>query len=94
MTKKCMVLILMMFCMALPVNAKEIKVEMKGLVCGFCAVSLEKVFKEKESVDDIDVDLDKKLMTIDLKEDQDITDEEIKISVENAGFNIVKIERN
>lgn len=86
------VLILTVF--VVPVaNAKEIRVSVKGMVCGFCAAGIEKKFKAEASVEKVHVSLEKKLVTIDLKKDQDLADKSIEKIITDAGYNIEKIER-
>lgn len=71
----------------------EIKVKVKGLVCAFCARNIEKSFLKNPAVEKVKADLDTKIVTIDLKEGQEISDEIIKETITDAGYNTVKIER-
>ena len=41
-----------------------LKISVNGLVCDFCARSIEKLFRKKESVESINVDLENMLITI------------------------------
>lgn len=70
-----------------------IKVDIYGLVCDFCARALEKVFGKEDSVEQIEVDLDKKLVTIHLKQGQSIEDAIIRKNIIDAGYNIEEIHR-
>jgi copper chaperone CopZ len=72
----------------------DIVVKVNGMVCDFCAQSLEKVFTKEESVNGIDVSLDDQSVTIDTKENQTITDEKIKELIEWGGYDLVSIERS
>jgi len=72
---------------------KEIKVSVKGMVCGFCAQGIEKKFKTESAVQKVDVSLETKLVTLDLKEGQDIENSKIEKILKDAGYNIEKIER-
>ncbi len=67
-------------------------VEVKGMVCDFCAQSLKKVFGKKEAVKDIAVDLDTQMVTVNFKNSQRLTDAEIEEAITWAGYDIVKIE--
>ena len=72
---------------------KDVKIAVKGMVCGFCAQGITKKFKAEPSVAKVDVSLENKLVTLGLKDGQDISDEKIKTLLKDAGYNIDKIER-
>ena len=63
------------------------------MVCGFCAQGITKKFKAEASVAKVDVSLETKLVTIDLKDNQDLGDNKIETILKDAGYNIEKIER-
>ncbi len=65
---------------------KILYVSVNGLVCDFCARSIEKIFKRKQSVKSIDVNLEKMLITINLKEGENLTDETIKKLILDSGY--------
>tara|TARA_B100001971_G_scaffold210292_1_gene235471 strand:+ start:847 stop:1194 length:348 start_codon:yes stop_codon:yes gene_type:complete len=71
----------------------DIHVSVNGLVCDFCARALEKVFGKEEAVQNIDVNLDTKVITITLNEDKNITDERIKALIADSGYNVEGIHR-
>lgn len=74
--------------------AKEtIDVKVKGLVCSFCAQGIEKKFKANPAVEKVSVSLEKKHVVIGTKENSKLSDEEIKKSLEDSGYNVEKIER-
>ena len=75
------------------VFAKEINVDVNGLVCEFCAVTIEKNFKKKDEVKEVKVDLDQKKVFLTFKDDKDLSDEIIKDTIVNNGYNVVKINR-
>lgn len=70
-----------------------IKVDIYGLVCDFCARALEKVFGKEQAVDNIDVDLDAKVVTIHLQAGQHLDDAKIQKYITDAGYNIEEIHR-
>ncbi len=74
-------------------NVTEVKVKVKGLVCAFCARNIEKSFLKNPAVEKVKADLDTKIVTIDVKEGQQISDETVKEIITDAGYNVVKIER-
>ena len=63
------------------------------MVCDFCAQSLNKIFSKKESVESINVNLDTSSITVYLKENKNLTDDEIKELIEWGGYDLVSIER-
>lgn len=74
--------------------AKKIVVDVNGLVCEFCAVTIEKAFlKKKDSVEKLVVDLEDKKVVVFLKNNQDLSDQEVTNIVVNNGYNVVKITR-
>lgn len=66
--------------------ATTMKADINGLVCAFCAQSLEKVFKKQDEVADIKVDMDSKLLTITFKDGQSLTPEKVSALVGDAGY--------
>ena len=74
-------------------QAETIKVSVNGLVCAFCATSIEKTFEKQPSVDQVKVDLDNKLVTINTKKDQSIDDKAITSLITDAGYTVTKIAR-
>ncbi len=76
-----------------PTAAGDAHVSVNGLVCDFCARALEKVFGKEEAVKAIDVNLDTKIITINFKEGQTLSDERIKDLITDAGYNVEGIHR-
>jgi copper chaperone CopZ len=72
---------------------KEIDVKVNGLVCDFCARSLEKIFYQRDGVYGVDVDLDAGEVELDVTENANLTDEEIKKLILDSGFNVTEIIR-
>ena len=52
-----------------------LSVSVNGLVCDFCARSIEKLFSKKESVKSINVNLEQMLITISLKKGKSLNDD-------------------
>jgi mercuric ion binding protein len=73
--------------------AKEINIDVNGLVCEFCAVTIEKSFKKKDEVEEIKVDLDQKKVFLTFKNGKDLSNKIIKDIIVNNGYNVVKINR-
>lgn len=66
-------------------------VDVNGLVCDFCARALEKVFGKEAAVENIDVNLDDKVITINFNPDQSLDDETITKLITDAGYNVEAI---
>lgn len=75
-------------------ETKEIKISVKGMVCGFCAQGITKKFSAEPAVAKVDVSLEKKLVTIELKNNQDIPNMRIETILKESGYNVEKIDRS
>lgn len=74
--------------------APDVTIKVNGLVCDFCAQAINKVFRKQEAVNDVEVNLDDGLITVDLKDGQDIDDETLTGMVTDAGYNVTEITRD
>ena len=93
-----LLLILLTFCIG-SAYAKTIKIGGEGMVCDFCAQSIQKVFLRQAGVEKVDVNLDIGKVTVKMadvfQDDEDgISDERIKQLFLDAGYSISKIERD
>lgn len=73
---------------------KEIIATVNGMVCGFCAQGITKKFKAESAVAKVDVSLEKKLVTIDLKDGKDLDNKTVEKILKDSGYNVEKIIRN
>jgi mercuric ion binding protein len=73
--------------------AEEVTVTVKGMVCSFCAQGIKKTFGKKEDVKAIDVDLEHKIVKLDLKDGSLLSDKEIEETIKDSGYDVEKIER-
>ena len=76
-----------------------ININVNGMVCDFCAQSIEKVFLKQAGVEKVDVNLDIGKVTVKMadvfQDDEDgISDERIKQLFLDAGYDVSKIERD
>jgi copper chaperone CopZ len=74
-------------------QADQITIAVKGMVCSFCAQGIKKTFTRKDGVESVDVDLDKKIVTIKTKQGANLTDAEVKESIVDAGYEVLSIDR-
>ena len=70
-----------------------ISVNVNGMVCDFCAQSIEKVFMKREEVKGINVNLENQKVIIYLQEAVNIEDAVIDTIFEDAGYSVEKITR-
>jgi copper chaperone CopZ len=75
-------------------QAKTIEMEVNGLVCAFCAQGIEKTMRNNPATQDVVVSLKDKLVAIELKAGKDIDDTQLKKSITDAGYTLVKITRS
>ena len=71
-----------------------LSISVNGLVCDFCARSIEKLFSKKESVKSINVNLEKMLIVIKLKKGQSLNDSIITRIITDSGYDIREIRRD
>ena len=74
-------------------QAKPITVQVKGMVCAFCAQGIEKKFKALPEINKVMVSLESKKVELDTKEGKDVNDADINRIVTESGYEVVKIER-
>ena len=71
-----------------------ININVNGMVCDFCAQSIEKVFMKRIEVKGINVNLEDQKVVIYLEKETDIEDTTISTIFEDAGYTVEKINRN
>ena len=75
-------------------NSEVLNISVNGLVCDFCARSIEKIFSKKESVESININLEKMLITINLKKGKNLDDNTIKQLINDSGYDVREINRD
>lgn len=78
---------------ALAAEQCAVEVKVNGMVCDFCARALEKVFGEREEVQDIKVDLDKSSIHIVMEEGKTLDDATLRQLITDSGYAIDSIDR-
>lgn len=73
--------------------AASISIQVKGMVCSFCAQGIEKKFKAQPEIESIRVSLETKKVDLETKHGKDLTDAEIEKLIKESGYSLVKIER-
>ena len=85
--------IILMLGLTAAVSADTIRATVNGMVCGFCATGIEKTFKAQPEVKTVNVDLNKKLVTVTTKQGQTLDDAKLKKLITNSGYSVVSINR-
>ncbi len=74
-------------------QANTIEMKVNGLVCAFCARGIEKTFHKNPAVADVVVSLEDRLVAVQTKDGADISDQELRATLTDAGYDIKSIER-
>lgn len=74
-------------------EATMLTVNVKGMVCDFCARAVTKVFSRNDAVENVHVDLDKGEIHVALKPGMALSDAEVETMVENSGYAMVSVDR-
>jgi copper chaperone CopZ len=74
--------------------ARSIKADVNGLVCAFCAASIEKRLKALDATKAVYVDLSKKIVAVELKDGKDLTPEQVAAEITDSGYDVVSIGRS
>jgi copper chaperone CopZ len=73
--------------------AATIEMTVNGLVCAFCAQGIEKKLKKFPATAAVIVSLEHRLVAIDLKPGRDISDDELRKALTDAGYTVKAIAR-
>jgi len=74
-------------------NAGTIEMKVYGLVCGFCAQGIEKTLRKNPATADVVVSLEHKLVAIETREGQDISDADLTKALADSGYDVKGISR-
>ena len=96
---KYVIIILLTFFLSLSSYSKTIVIDVQGLVCDFCAQSIDKVFSKQAGVEKVDVNLNNGRVTVkmtDVFEDDEvgISNETIIKLLQDAGYEVTAIIRS
>ena len=72
---------------------KKIKLKIEGMHCASCASNIEKSLKKIAGIKTANVNLLLKKGTIELEENSNIPDDELKKAVARVGYKLIGIER-
>lgn len=85
--------VLLLSLVAMTASATTIELTVNGLVCGFCAQGIEKTFRKNAATQDVFVSLEHRLVAIETKSGADISDEALRKSLKDAGYDVKAIAR-
>lgn len=74
-------------------GATLLTVDVKGMVCDFCAQAVTKIFGRDEAVEGVHVDLNNGEIHVRLKPGMALSDEEVEALVKKSGYAMVSVER-
>jgi mercuric ion binding protein len=74
-------------------TAATIEMTVSGLVCAFCAQGIEKKLKKFPATTEVVVSLEQRLVAVALKDGQDISDEDLRRALQDAGYTLKAIMR-
>ncbi len=74
-------------------TAETIEATVNGLVCGFCAQGIDKTLRKHSATADVVVSLENRLVAVAMKEGMNLTDEELRTALTNAGYEVKAIAR-
>jgi cation transport ATPase len=71
---------------------QTIKAEVNGMVCAFCAQGIDKKLRALSQTKDVYVNLKNKIVAVELKEGQTLSENTVKDLVKDAGYDVTKIQ--
>ena len=71
---------------------QTIKADINGMVCAFCAQGIEKKMRALPQTKDVYVNLKHKLVAVELKEGQILSENSVKEIVKEAGYDVTGIQ--
>jgi periplasmic mercuric ion binding protein len=71
---------------------QTIKVNVNGMVCAFCAQGIEKKMRALTQTKDVYVSLKQRIVAVELKDGQTLSNEKVKAIIKDAGYDVTTIE--
>ncbi len=75
-------------------QSRQIQVTVLGMSCPFCAYGVEQKLKKLDGVVELTVELASGLATLVMEDGADVSNDVLRKTVEDAGFDAAKITRN
>lgn len=67
--------------------ASNYVIKIEGMTCKYCAYNIKKRLKKLDGVEKVEVDQDKGLATLQVKNGVSLTDKQLKAKIAEAGYN-------
>ena len=71
---------------------QTIKANVNGMVCAFCAQGIEKKMRSLSQTKDVYVNLKQRVVAVELKEGQTLSNDTVKDLIKDAGYDVTSIE--
>ena len=72
--------------------AQTIKANVNGMVCAFCAQGIDKKLRALNQTKDVYVNLKQRIVAVELKEGQALSNGTVKDLIKDAGYDVTSIE--
>ena len=73
--------------------AETVTVNVNGMICSFCAFSIEKLLSKREEVEKVKIDLDSKRVEIGMRPGKTLDDGTISKIIVDSGYDVTGIVR-
>ncbi len=73
--------------------AETVTVSVNGMICSFCAFSIEKLFSKREEVKNVKVDLDNRRVEIGMRPGKTLDDATVGRLIADSGYDMTGIAR-
>jgi cation transport ATPase len=74
--------------------AQTIKANVNGMVCAFCAQGIEKKMRALSQTKDVYVNLKQRIVAVEVKDGQTMSDETVKDIISKAGYSVTSITKS
>jgi len=91
--KRSFILAITLAVAAATAQAATIEMKVFGMVCGFCAQGIEKSLRKHPATTDVTVSLEHQLVAITTRDGADISDADLRKTIEEAGYDLKSIAR-
>jgi cation transport ATPase len=81
-----------LFLSNLALATQTIKANVNGMVCAFCAQGIEKKMRNLSQTQDVYVNLKQRLVAVEVKEGQTLSNDTVKDIIKKAGYEVTSIE--
>lgn len=91
--QSCVLMLTSSFSLAALAATESIKMRVEGMVCAFCASSIEKKLKALPATSEIYINLEKRVVAITTKDGETVSDNDLRKIIVDAGYQLQAVER-